>query len=177
MNREDFLTPETKHLAKIDAPISIGYGQTNSQPSTVKFMLELLNPKPGNKVLDIGSGSGWTTALLAYFVTEKGSVTGLELIPELVKYGNENLKKYNFKRAKIEQAQKQTLGKPTETFDRILVSAAADTFPDELIKQLNINGILVIPVQNTIYKVTKASKEKVKKEEFYGFAFVPLISK
>jgi len=79
----------TEHIY-VDAPLPIGNNQTISQPSTVAFMLEQLKAGEGDKVLDIGSGSGWTTALLCQIVGEKGSVTGLERMDELVEQGKKN---------------------------------------------------------------------------------------
>ncbi len=157
-----------------DHPLPIGFGQTISQPSTVAMMLEMLQPKEGQKILDIGSGSGWTTALLAYIVGEKGSVTGLERVNYLVKYGNDNIKKYGFKNAKIIQATNK-LGLKGETFDRILVSATAKEFPLKLTEQLNIGGRLVIPIKNSIYEITKNEAGELEGIEHYGFTFVPLI--
>ncbi|MFT5661903.1 MAG: protein-L-isoaspartate(D-aspartate) O-methyltransferase [Sulfurimonas sp.] len=104
-----------------DYPLSIGYGQTISQPTTVAMMLEMLEPKEGDSILDIGSGSGWSTAILSYIVGKDGSVIGRERIKELVKFGNYNLEKYKFQMAKIIQAR-DTLGIIGEKFDRILVS-------------------------------------------------------
>lgn len=159
----------------IDAPLPIGNYQTISQPSTVAFMLEKLDPKDGNRVLDIGSGSGWTTALLCYMVGDKGSVTGVERIESLVEQGKNNLSKFRFNsHCHIERAGDK-LGIPGEKFDRILVSASADDTPEELFRQLKIGGILVIPIRESIFKFTKISETEIKKEEFYGFVFVPLI--
>jgi protein-L-isoaspartate(D-aspartate) O-methyltransferase len=159
----------------IDAPLPIGDYQTISQPSTVAFMLEKLDPQDGNMVLDIGSGSGWTTALLCYMVGDKGSVTGLERIDALVEQGKGNLSKFSFNsNCHIEKAGEK-LGQPQKQFDRILVSASADETPEELFLQLKIGGILVIPIRESIYKFTKISETKMQKEEFYGFVFVPLI--
>ncbi len=174
MDRINFIRPEDLNRAYMDNPFSIGYGQTISQPYTVVFMLELLQPEKGNKVLDIGSGSGWTTALLAYIVQKEGSVLGMEKISDLVKFGKSNIEKYNFTNAKIVQSGEE-LGKPEEQFDRILVSAAAREIPDELVDQLKIGGRMVIPVQSSIYKVDKVSEDQVEKDENYGFSFVPLI--
>ena len=174
MDRINFIRPEDLNRAYMDNPLSIGYGQTISQPYTVVFMLELLQPEKGNKVLDIGSGSGWTTALLAYIVQKEGSVLGMEKVSDLMKFGKSNIEKYNFTNTKIVQSGEK-LGKPEEQFDRILVSAAAREIPDELVDQLKIGGRMVIPVQSSIYKVDKISEEQVEKDENYGFSFVPLI--
>ena len=137
-------------------------------------MIEMLEPKKGDRILDIGSGSGWTTALLAVIVGVSGSVIGLERVKQLVEFGSSNLEKFNFKNAKIIQAG-DNLGIPNETFDRILVSAAAEEFPYELIKQLKTNGKLVIPVKNSILEITKKEDGMIEEIEHYGFRFVPLI--
>ena len=159
----------------VDAPLPIGNNQTISQPSTVAFMLEQLDLEEGDKVLDIGSGSGWTTALLCHIVGEKGSVTGLERMDVLVEQGEKNLLKLQFgSHCRIQRAGEK-LGLQGEKFDRILVSASADEIPEELFLQLKIGGILVIPVKNSIFKFKKVSDTHVEKKEFYGFVFVPLI--
>ncbi len=174
IDRINFVRPEDIKRAYMDNPLSIGYRQTISQPYTVIFMLELLKAGKGDKVLDIGSGSGWTTALLAYIVQKEGRVLGLEKVSDLVKFGKSNIEKYNFTNAKIVQAGEE-LGKPGEQFDRILVSASAKEIPDELVDQLKVGGRMVIPVQSSIYKVEKVSEDQVEKDENYGFSFVPLI--
>ncbi len=91
IKREDFLLPEDRSKAGIDNALPIGYGQTISQPATVAFMLELLQPRAGDKILDVGSGSGWTTALLAEIVGKRGKVYGVERILELKNFGKQNL--------------------------------------------------------------------------------------
>lgn len=174
VDRIDFVTDSTVLDVYADYPLQIGQGQTISQPTTVAMMLEMLQPKEGQKILDIGSGSGWTTALLADIVKSKGSVTGVERVNQLVEFGNKNLKKYGFKNAKIVQAGDE-LGIVGEMFDRILVSAAAEDFPEELTKQLKIGGKLVIPIRNSIYEIRKNENGALDAKEHYGFSFVPLI--
>ncbi len=175
IDRKYFVPDEYAEDAYIDAPLPIGNYQTISQPSTVAFMMERLAPQDGNTVLDIGSGSGWTTALLCYIVGDKGSVIGVERVESLVEQGRENLSKFRFNsHCHIERAGDK-LGLPGKQFDRILVSASADETPEELFLQLKIGGILVIPIRESIFKFTKISETQVEKEEFYGFVFVPLI--
>ena len=175
IDRKYFVPDNMTEDAYLDIPLPIGHYQTISQPSTVAFMLERLDPQDGNAVLDIGSGSGWTTALLCYIVGEKGRVTGVERVDTLVEQGKENLSKFRFNsHCHIEKAG-DTLGLPGQQFDRILVSASADETPEELFSQLKPGGILVIPIGESIFKFTKISETEIDKEEFYGFVFVPLI--
>lgn len=174
IDRADFVLDSSAPDVYGDYPLPIGYGQTISQPRTVAMMLEMLSPREGENVLDIGSGSGWTTALLAYIVGDKGSVIGLERVDSLVAFGSNNLRKYQFKNAKIVHAT-NGLGLPHEKFDRILVSAAADEFPVELTQQLKMGAKLVIPVRNSIYEVTKKENDAFEIKKYYGFSFVPLV--
>lgn len=175
VDRQDFVLPEHRALTYEDYPLPIGHGQTISQPFTVAFMLDLLEPKPGEKILDVGSGSGWTTALLAKIAGKDGRVFGLEIIPELASFGQANLAKYGFPNASIRPAG-QTLGLPEKApFDKILVSAAGESYPKELISQLNPGGLMVIPIKNDIWKIKKSAGGEPEIEKFSGFAFVPLI--
>ena len=96
IDRTDFVPENLKEIAYENKPLSIGFNQTISQPLTVAFMLELLEPKIGEKILDIGSGSGWQTALLAHIVGIQGKVVSIERIPELKLLAEKNLGKYNF---------------------------------------------------------------------------------
>ncbi len=185
INRDDFLLPRDRGKGEIDAPLQIGHKQTISQPLTVAFMLERLQPKPGDKVLDIGSGSGWTTALLAEIVGEKGRVFALELIPELMEFGKKNADKYdfvNYQRVKFITADGWK-GLPARApFDSILVSAAAPEIPAALLDQLRAGGRLVMPVgdwysSQDIVAIEKLDEHKYKEERFPGFVFVPLVKR
>lgn len=175
IDRGDFVPEPLRNQAYLDYPLPIGYGQTISQPSTVVFLLNELQPQPGEKILDLGSGSGWTTALLASIVGETGEVIGAEIIPELVEYSQINLTKYNFSQAKIAQASEKQLGLPEQMpFDRILVSATTSTVPQELIDQLQIGGRLVIPIGNAIWRIDRVSETEVDEHVTPGYIFVPL---
>lgn len=174
IDRSDFVRDQNSYVTYEDFPLSIGSSQTISQPTTVAMMLEMLSPKQGNSILDIGSGSAWTTAMLAHITGQDGYVIGLERVDELVKFGSKNLEKYHFNNAAILKATDQ-LGIQGKKFDRILVSASAETFPTELTHQLKLGGKLVIPVKNSIFEVTKIKDDDFKIIEHYGFIFVPLI--
>ena len=178
IDRKDFVALEYKDEAYLDIPLPIGFGQTISQPLTVAFMLELLQPKQGDKILDIGSGSGWTTALLAYLVKPKGKVIALDIIPELVEFAKKNVGKYNFVKKGIVQflCADGKLGYEKESpYDKILVSASAFEVPQELFKQLKIGGKMVLPIEESIVLIEKTSQNDYKKQEFPGFVFVPLV--
>lgn len=174
-DRREFLPDEMRVMAYQDAPISIGFGQTNSQPYTVRSMLEWLDPQKGEKILDIGSGSGWTSALLAYLVGKNGVVYAVERIPELYSFGAENCRRLGINNVHFFQATVE-LGLPKYApYDRILVSAAAQEIPSELIKQLKSGGRMVVPVLNSIFVVDKKPDQQIVANEHPGFTFVPLL--
>lgn len=153
IRREGFLPTDLRALAEQDRPLPIGEGQTNSQPRTVATMLELLRVSPGHRVLDVGAGSGWTTALLGYLVGPQGSVTGVELEESLAVWGARNVAVYKMQWVRLYHAL-EVLGRPAEApFDRILVSAAAREVPPELVAQLTPAGRMVIPVRSEMLVV------------------------
>lgn len=170
--RARFLPEHARERAGHDGPIEIGHGQTNSQPRTVENMLRLLDVRPGQRVLDVGSGSGWTTALLAHLVGETGEVLGLELEPELVTFGRTNLG--DVANARIEQATPGTYGDPAHApYDRILVSAGARELPAELVGQLAPDGRMVIPVNGEMLLVELVDGQPSVSRHGY-YRFVPL---
>ena len=188
IRRIDFLPDDIKDLAEMNEALPIGYGQTISQPLVVAFMLELLEPEPGDKILDIGSGSGWTTALLAYIVSQKGNskfqtngkVIAIEIIPGLKEFGEKNVSKYNF----IEKGITEFICvdgskgyKKEAPFDKILASASARELPQAWEEQLKIGGKIVTPIGSSIWLFIKKSEKEFEEFEYPGFAFVPLIEK
>ncbi|MBI2409546.1 protein-L-isoaspartate(D-aspartate) O-methyltransferase [Candidatus Kaiserbacteria bacterium] len=175
VDRKLFIPEHLRDLAYSDSALPIGAGQTISQPYVVAFMLELLDAHKGDRVLDVGSGSGYTTALLATIVGPRGRVLGVEIVHELVEYGRRNLRAFHFPHAEIRQAANK-IGLPREApFDRILVSASAPDIPNALIAQLTIGGRMVAPVRDAIVSVTKETGERLSIETHPGFAFVPLV--
>jgi len=180
IKRVDFLPKGMEDLAELNEALPIGYGQTISQPLVVAFMIEQLEPKEGDKILDIGSGSGWTTALLAEIIGEKGKIIAIDIVPELVEFGENNVAKYNF----IEKGRAHffctdgSKGYSKEApFDKILVSAAAQELALAWKEQLKIGGRIVTPIGSSIWLFVKKTEKDFEEIEYPGFAFVPLITK
>jgi len=172
--REWFLPARDRDRAAYDGPIEIGHGQTNSQPRTVEAMLRLLVVRPGDRVLDIGTGSGWTTGLLAHLTGEHGTVRGLELEEELVAFGRGNLAKGDWPWASIDAAAPGVLGDPAGApYDRILVSAEARSLPTELVSQLGEEARMVLPVAGEMLLIEQASGS-VQVSRHGRYRFVPL---
>ena len=179
IDRADFVPLESKEEAYINAPLSIGEGQTISQPYTVAFMIELLAPKSGDKIFEIGFGSGWQTALLAAIVGQSGEVFAMERIPELYRFGRKNISKYDF----IKSGTVKTIGgdgtkglKRHAPFDKIIAAASAYKVPETWLKELKIGGRLLMPIGESIWLYIKKSEKDFAKQEFSGFLFVPLVS-
>ncbi|EKE19614.1 MAG: hypothetical protein ACD_8C00133G0013 [uncultured bacterium] len=178
VRRTEFVPSDLRNQTEVDIPLPIGCGQTISQPSVVAFMMELLDPEEGNNILDVGSGSGWTTALLAHIVGPKGKITSLELIKDLCDKGKENVKKFDFAKNETVEFYCQSAENGFEKnapYDRILVSASASEIPIALKEQLSIGGKLVIPIRNEIWYVEKKSGDNFSIEKFGGFSFVPFV--
>lgn len=178
ISRVEFVPEELEFVADSDVALPIGYGQTVSQPTTVAIMLELLGLERGQKVLDVGSGSGWTTALLSYAVGTEGKVIAIDIIDELCKIGEKNVDKFGYVKKGIAEFHKAdgSKGFPEGApFDRILVSAMAENVPEDLKKQLKIGGKMVIPTKNSLYFLERKGEEEFYEEQFPGFAFVPLV--
>jgi protein-L-isoaspartate(D-aspartate) O-methyltransferase len=175
VSRDEFLPAAERGQASYDGPLPIGHGQTNSQPRTVAAMLRLLEAVPGDRVLDVGAGSGWTTALLAHLVGADGLVVGVELVPELAAWAEQNVRRTSGAWASVRQATPDVLGVPElAPYDRILVSAEGDHIPPDLLDQLGDPGRMVLPVAGRMTVVSRRDGEDEASEHGF-YRFVPLI--
>ncbi len=171
--RAGFLPRSQQAYADVDRALPIGYGQTNSQPATVRAMLHALRVEPGMRVLDVGAGSGWTTALLAHLVGPEGTVVGVERIPPLTEEGAAAVRRTGRSWAAVRQADPERLGAPDDApFDRILVSAQGDEVPAELVEQLADDGVMVLPVGGRLLRVGRDGR----RDDLGGYLFVPLVT-
>jgi protein-L-isoaspartate(D-aspartate) O-methyltransferase len=171
VKRENFIPQEKTYLAYEDMALPIGYGQTISQPFTIAFMLKLLEINQGQRILEVGSGSGYVLALINK-IENNLEIHGTEIVKELYTESKNRLN--NFKNIHIHYTPNK-LGLPNKPqFNRILVSASANETPLELIDQLNDPGIMVCPIRESIFKISK-KEGIIKKVEYPGFIFVPLI--
>ncbi|WP_146905321.1 protein-L-isoaspartate O-methyltransferase family protein [Cellulomonas aerilata] len=177
LDRRAFLPADQHASAHEDRPLPIGLGQTCSQPSTVAAMLRLLDVPPGARVLDVGAGSGWTTALLALLVGPHGSVLGVELEPELAERAAACVAAGGTPWARVVTARPGVLGWPDgDGYDRILCSASPRALPDELVQQLRDGGRLVLPVEHTMWVVDRRGEDVVRRPAG-SYRFVPLRSR
>ena len=173
--RHLFVPEGVQYSAYIDSPLPIGYGQTISQPYIVAFMTELLKLEGKEKVLEIGTGSGYQAAVLAEIVSQ---VYTIELIPELAANSEEKLKELGYENITVKCGDGYLGWEEYAPYDRIIVTAAPDHVPEPLVKQLKKNGIMVIPVGKfwqELLLITKDEKGNVKQKNTISVRFVPLI--
>ncbi len=177
VKRELFIPPNMRQFAYQDRPVPIGEGQTISQPFIVAYMVEALGLKGGEKVLEIGAGSGYAAAIMAEIASE---VYAIERIKELAQFAKNNLQNAGYKNVHIRHSD-GTLGwEEKAPFDAILVSAGAPAIPENLKQQLAIGAHLIAPVGASFYgqdliKITRTDKDRFKQEKLTKVSFVPLI--
>lgn len=173
--RKYFVPKSLAMMANVNRPLPIGSGQTISQPLTVAFMIELLEPQKGHKILEIGGGSGWQTAILSDIVGEKGKVYAFEIVKSLAEFGKNNINRFKLKNVVFKHKDVSAGYEKEAPYDRIISGAAFEEMPQSLKDQLKTNGILVAPTQgDDIRKITRKSKEEFDEEVFPGFIFVPI---
>lgn len=181
VRREEFIPKNIKDAAYEDIPLPLMRGKTISQPTTVMIMTHALELEPGEKIFEVGTGSGYQAAIIAKIVGPKGKVITTEVVPELVQFAKENLR-----RAKISNVlvceEDGSKGMPDEApFDKIIITSACREFPKPLLEQLKPNGIIVGPVGNQDeQEMVKGVKDKSGhlELEFLGqFLFTPMYGK
>lgn len=175
--RHNFVPKNQRDIAYNNSPIPIFENQTISQPSVVARMTEWLDVKENQKILEIGSGSGWQSAILSSLAF-RGKILTIERHKKLAEFAKSNLEKMGIKNVTIIHGD-GNLGLPDEApFDRIMITAACKTVPPALLKQLKIGGLLIAPVGEQtqsliLLKKTSEGIEELKNQE--GYIFVPLI--
>jgi protein-L-isoaspartate(D-aspartate) O-methyltransferase len=174
--RHRFVPSAMKERAYGDHPLSIGHGQTISQPYIVALMTEALEVKPGDKVLEVGTGSGYQTAILAEMDMD---VYTIEVIPELQTRAEEKLGELGYENISYHLGDGREGWPEHAPYDGIIVTAAPVDIPDALVEQLADGGTLVIPVgprgrYQTLWKITRDG-ESIHKQDMGGVAFVPLV--
>ncbi|MCD6108856.1 MAG: protein-L-isoaspartate O-methyltransferase [Thermoplasmata archaeon] len=177
--RENFVPYHLKKSAYLDIPLEIGFGQTISAPHMVAIMCEALVLKKGQKVLEIGSGSGYHAAVVSKIIGEKGRVYSVERIKELADIARENIRKTGIKNVEVFVGDGSLGFKRFAPYDRIYVTCAAPDIPKPLIDQLKDPGLLLIPVGRYYCDLMLLRKEngKISTKNLGGCAFVPLVGK
>lgn len=175
--RHEFIDGALESVAYQDSPLPIGYGQTISQPFIVALMTQLLDVKEDHKVLEIGTGSGYQTAILSKLAM---SVVTVERIPELYQEAKERLYRLNCDNVIVVKADGSIGYKEYAPYDRVIVTASAPKLPEALIEQLSDQGLIVIPIGNRIsqrLETIKKDGDTIRRERGEGVIFVPLIGK
>ena len=181
VKREDFLPQSLRHAAYEDVPLPLLRGKTISQPTTVMIMTASLELKPGDKVFEIGTGSGYQSAIIAKIIGPKGKVFTTEVIPELVLFARENLKKAGIANVQVFEEEGSNGLLKEAPFDKVIITAACKEFPKELINQLKPSGIIVGPVgtvdSQEMIKGIKNSNGYLELENLGPFLFTPMYGK
>ena len=180
--REEFIPQNLKKYAYENRPVSIGYGQTISSPEIVAYMVQIANLTKESKVLEIGTGSGYQTAILSLLCNK---VFSIEIISELAESAKNILKKLGYYTDKnnieIQVGSRYLTKYKDSSFDAIIVTAAPPTIPEHLKKLLKINGRLIIPVGDGLYqqellRITRHENDQFTEERLLDVKFVPMVN-
>ena len=181
INRELFIPQGLRDVAYEDRPLPLLRGKTISQPTTVMIMTAALEVQEGDKVFEVGSGSGYQAAILSKLVGKKGKVYSMEVIPELIEFATQNLKKAAIKNVEIIEGDGSKGLENEGPFDRIIITAACKEFPEPLIEQLKPEGLILGPVgdeQEQEMVVGMKEKDGRLSLHFLGqFTFTPMYGK
>jgi protein-L-isoaspartate(D-aspartate) O-methyltransferase len=176
--RHEFVPESELDYAYNNEPLPIMKNQTISQPGVVTRMTEWLDVKDGQKILEIGTGSGWQSAILSYLVGS-GSVYSIERHSELVKFAQENLKKLNIGNVHVILGDGSVGYSQAAPYDRIMITAACSEIPLPLIEQLRENGLILAPVgdsSQSLILLQKTSKGMIEIKNQSKYVFVPLVA-
>ena len=174
--REEFVPADARVEAYEDGPLPIGYGQTISQPYIVAFMTEQLRPKPSDRVLEVGTGSGYQAAVLAELVSD---VYSIEIVEPLAKSAEATLQRLGYKNVHVKFGDGYKGWPEAAPFDAIIVTCAPDKVPQPLVDQLKDEGRMVIPVGDRfaqqLYLLEKKNGQ-LKQSATLPVRFVPMTS-
>lgn len=182
VERVNFLPEEYRDSSELNRPLPIGYQQTNSEPLVVAFMLEELDVKLDQTVLDVGSGSGWVTALLAELVGDNGKVVAVEIVNSLCKFGRSNVLGLNYMNVDFRCGDWEKVVLEEERFDRIHAACASPIVPLKMKIILKENGKIVMPIEHdrwgdhSVRTITKLVGGQLKEKDHPGFMFVPMLN-
>ncbi len=176
VERHSFVPQRYRAYSYDDHPLPIGEGQTISQPYIVAFMTEALNLRPQDKVLEIGTGSGYQAAILAELVNK---VYTIEIIEKLAKRARQTLEKLGYKNIYVKTGDGYKGWPEAAPFDAVIVTCAPEQIPEALVQQLKEGGRMIIPVgkEGIVQRLVKATKQggELKKEEVMLVRFVPMV--
>ncbi len=179
--RHLFVPENVRSRAYVDSPQPIGQGQTISAPHMVAMMVEKLDLKEGQRVLEIGGGRGYHAAVIAELVGEGGKVITVELLESLANNAKKVLNKAGYDNVKVVTGDGSKGFEQESPYDRISVACGAPEIPPPLVNQLNVGGKILIPVGGSFYQnlvlAIKIDKDKIKKKDLGGVLFVPLKGK
>ena len=177
--REEFVPRSLMDEAYVDTPLPIGSGQTISAPHMVAMMAEALDLRPGQKVLEVGGGSGYHAAVTAELVSPGGHVFTVERLPELVEFARDNITRTGYSDSVTVILSDGSVGLPSEApFDRIFVACGAPAVPEPLKSQLKDGGLMLVPVGGRMYQdLVRIERrgERYISQNLGGCVFVPLV--
>mgnify|MGYP001575390195 CR=1 FL=1 len=178
VKREHFISEKLKEYAYEDSPLPLVRGKTISQPTTVMIMTSALEINPGEKIFEVGTGSGYQAALLAELTGNNGIVITTEVVPELVEFSRTNFKKSGINNIEVHECDGSKGMEKKAPFDKIIITAACMDFPQELINQLNVDGFIIAPVGNkdeqTMIRGRKLRNGRLELEFLGPFLFTPM---